>query len=93
MDGTGYPVDILGTMRAAKYSFIVRSKSAYPQTFGQEFDDAFARIDHDEASFSELRFHVMWLRHTGKWWPLHVSVTLEEALRLVETEPLLRPVF
>jgi hypothetical protein len=33
----------------------------------------------------------MWHRHTGQWWRLHSSVTLEEALRLIETEPLLQP--
>jgi len=29
--------------------------------------------------------------NTGQYWRLHSSVTLEEALHLIETEPLLRP--
>jgi len=34
----------------------------------------------------------MWHRHTGEWRCLHSSVTLEEALRLIEADDLLHPV-
>jgi hypothetical protein len=33
----------------------------------------------------------MWHRHTGQWYRLHSFVTLDEALRLIETEELLWP--
>ena len=86
-----YTIDILGKWRANKYSFIARYRSGFPENAGEEFESAFARIDHVEESIVENRFDVMWHRHTGQWWRLHSSVTLEEALRLIETEPLLRP--
>lgn len=86
-----YPIDILGKWRASKYSFIARYRSGFPDNAGEEFELAFARIDHVEESIVENRFDVMWHRHTGQWWRLHSSVTLDEALRLIETEPLLRP--
>jgi hypothetical protein len=84
---------VTGRQRGSKYSFIARYVSDFPETDGEEFDVPFARLDHDEESLTELRFHVVWLRHTGKWWPLHVSLTLEEALQRVESSPLLHPVF
>ncbi len=86
-----YPVDIFGKWRGSKYSFVTRYRSGFADNAGEEFDSAFTRFDHVEEYLGETRFDVMWHRHTGQWWRLHSSVTLEEALRLIETEPLLRP--
>ena len=79
-----YPIDIFGNWRANKYSFIQRYRSGFPENLGEEFDNM-------EECLSATRFDVMWYRHTGRWWRLHSSVTLEEALRLIETEELLQP--
>ena len=86
-----YPIDIFGKWRASKYSFITRYRSGHPDNAGEEFNSAFARLDHVEECLTEIRFDVMWHRHTGQWWRLYASVTLEEALRLIKTEPLLQP--
>jgi hypothetical protein len=86
-----YPVDIFGKWRGSKYSFITRYRSGFPDNAGEEFDAAFTRLDHVEECLAEIRFDVMWHRHTGQWWCLHSSVTLEEALSLIETEPWLQP--
>ncbi|MGH6934082.1 MAG: hypothetical protein ACREEE_16820 [Dongiaceae bacterium] len=86
-----YPVDILGKWRGSKYSFITRYRSGFADNAGEEFDAAFTRLDHVEESLAATRFDVMWHRHTGQWWRLHASVTLEEALRLIETDELLHP--
>lgn len=87
-----YPVDIVGKWRGRQYSFITRYRSGFPETLGQEFNAPFARLDHDEEHIAEPRFDVMWHRHTGEWRCLRSSVTLEEALRLIEDDDLLRPV-
>jgi hypothetical protein len=86
-----YPVDISGKWRASKYSFITRFRSGFPDNAGEEFDAPFARLDHLEECLAETRFDVMWRRHTGQWWRVHASATLDEALHIVETEPCLRP--
>ena len=86
-----YPVDIFGKWRGSKYSFITRYRSGFPDNAGEEFDLAFTRLDHVEESVTETRFDIMWHRHTGQWFRLHSSIVLEEALRLIETEPLLLP--
>ena len=87
-----YPVDICGKWRGSKYSFITRFRSGFPDNAGEEFDSAFTRLDHVEDCLTETRFDVMWHRHTGQWWRLHSAVTLDEALRLIETVPLLQPI-
>ncbi|MFI5388009.1 MAG: hypothetical protein ACHQ50_18025 [Fimbriimonadales bacterium] len=86
-----YPVDIVGKWRGNKYSFIVRYRSGFPDNAGEEFDAAFVRLDYLGKSGAETRFNVLWHRHTGEWFLLHVSVTLAEALSLIETEPFLHP--
>ncbi len=79
-----YPVDMSGRWRGSKYSFIVRFRSGWPDNAGEEFDEAYARLDHVEERLDELRFDVMWHRHTGQWWRRHAAVTLDEALMHVE---------
>jgi hypothetical protein len=86
-----YPIDMFGRWRGSKYSFIVRFRSGYPHNAGEEFDAAFARIDHLAECLTDTRFDVMWHRHTGQWWRLHPSVTPAEALHRIATDPALRP--
>ena len=91
-DEFNYPVDIRGNWRGSKYSFITRYRSGFSDNLGEEFDSPFARLDHVEEHLGDTRFDVMWLRHTGKWWRLHSSVTLKEALQLIEADELLWPI-
>ena len=86
-----YPVDIFGKWRGSKYSFITRYRSGFPDNVGEEFDAPFTRLDHVEEHLAETRFDVMWQRHTGQWWRLLSSVTLDQALELITTESLLQP--
>ncbi len=86
-----YPVDIYGKWRGSKYSFITRYRSGFPDNAGEEFDAPFTRLDHVEECLVEVRFDVMWHRHTGQWRRLHKGVTLDEALHLIETIPMLWP--
>lgn len=86
-----YPIDIFGRWRGSRYSFITRYRSGFPENAGEEFDSAFTRLDHVEEHLGDLRFHVMWHRHTGQWFRLHALVTLDEALRLIGSEGLLWP--
>ena len=86
-----YPVGMHGKWRASKFSFITRYRSGWEDNKGEEFDSAWVRLDHDEECLTELRFHIMWHRHTGQWFPLHLSVTLDEALHLIESEAILHP--
>src|SRR5271156_5727742 len=55
-----YPVDILGKWHGAKYCFIQRYRSGFPENLGEEFDAPFARLD----GISPDRFDIQWHRHT-----------------------------
>ena len=82
-----YPVAITGKWRGDKYSFIQRYRSGFADNAGEEFDAAFARLDHAGGD----RFDLMWHRHTGQWLCFQAGITLAEALALMETEGLLQP--
>ena len=82
-----YPVDILGKWHGNRYRFIQRFRSDRPDAIQPEFDASFARLDWIAPGL----FNVAWQRHTGEWRILFERVTLEQALRLIETEILLHP--
>jgi len=86
-----YPVDLHGKWRGRKFSFLTRYRSGFPDNAGEEFDATFAQLDHVEECFDEVRFDVMWRRHTGQYWPVARSIPFAEALKMIESEPFLRP--
>jgi hypothetical protein len=80
-----------GRWRGSQHSFVARFRSGFAHNRGDEFDAPFVRLDHREEDLAATRFDVMWHRHTGRWWLTRSAVTLEEALHLIETDPVLRP--
>lgn len=83
-----YVIDICGVWAGGRYRFIQRYRSGMEHNRGEEFDAPFARVDR----VGRDQFDIYWMRHTGKWWRLHVGVSLVEALRILETDEVLRPV-
>jgi hypothetical protein len=86
-----YPIDIFGKWRGSQYSFVQRWRSGFAENCGAEFNAAFTRLDHRDDCFDEIRFDVMWHRHTGQWFCLYGFLTLEEALECIRTDELLQP--
>jgi hypothetical protein len=95
-----YVIDIHGAWAAGRYRFMQRYRSGMEHNRGDEFDAPFARIDR----MGPDRFDIYCMRHTGKWWRVHVGVTLarrfesskptESCIRSDQTSPLdVRPVF
>ena len=82
-----YMIDIHGAWAAGRYRFLQRWRSGMAHNRGEAFDAPFARIDR----IGRDRFDIYWMRHTGKWWRLHVGVTRPEALHLLETDEVLHP--
>jgi hypothetical protein len=82
-----YPVDILGKWHGAKYRFIQRYRSGFPENLGEEFDAPFARFDW----ISHDRFDIQWHRHTGEWFRLHRGLTLVEAIETLRSNGILHP--
>lgn len=86
-----HPIAIFGKWRGHRYSFIARYRSDWPDTRGEEFDTPFARLDHRTDIADGPRFDVMWLRHTGTWWPIRRALPLEEALAEIAQNRTLHP--
>jgi hypothetical protein len=82
-----YVIDIHGAWAGGRYRFMQRYRSGHEQSLGEEFDAPFARIDN----MGPNRFNIYWMRHTGRWWPVYSDVTLDEALRILETDEVLYP--
>ena len=89
-DSLVYPVDITGRWRSHRYTFTKHYRSSNPRAEWEGFDQPYARLDHVAEEVDELRFDVLWLRHTGTWWRLHAAIPFEKALDMVETEPVLQ---
>jgi hypothetical protein len=83
-----YPVAILGKWHGNKYRFLQRFHSDDPDALEPEFDAPFARLEY----VGRDCFDVSWHRHTGEWWCLYRSVSLTEALQLIESDGHLHPV-
>ena len=83
--GSGW---VPGAWAAGRYRFMQRHRSGMEHNRGEEFDAPFACIDR----MGPDRFDIYWMRHTGKWWRLHIGMMLAEALRILETDGVLHPV-
>ena len=84
-----YPVDIKGAWASGQYRFIQRYRSGHDENTGEEFDVPFARIDRVDPD----RFDIYWMRHTGQWWKFREGVSFAKALKLLETEEILHPLY
>ena len=82
-----YPVDIQGKWHGARYRFIQRYRSGYPENLGEEFDAPFARLDW----VGRDCFDIQWHRHTGAWFRLYRRQSLAAALKIIETDGILHP--
>jgi hypothetical protein len=82
-----YSIDILGKWHGNRYRFIQRYRSGQPENLGAEFDGPFARLDWTGRD----RFDIQWHRHTGAWFCLYRGLSLDEALKTIETDGLLHP--
>ena len=82
-----YPIDIQGKWHGTRYRFIQRYRSGHSENLNEEFDAPFARLDW----MGRRRFDVQWHRHTGEWFCLYRDLSLEEALKAIETDELLHP--
>jgi hypothetical protein len=82
-----YPVAIYGKWHGGRYRFVRRFRSDRPDAIVSEFDAPFARIEWVAPGLFDVAYH----RYTGEWWKIFGRVSLEQALHLIETEPLLQP--
>jgi hypothetical protein len=58
-----------------------------PDALRPSFEAPFARLEFA----AENRFHLAYMRHTGKWWEVYRDLSLEEALAAIRDQPLFHP--
>jgi hypothetical protein len=82
-----YPIDVHGKWHGARYRFMQRYRSGFPENLGEEFDAPFARLDW----IARDCFDIQWHRHTGAWFCLYRRLSLAEAIKAIETDGHLHP--
>ena len=82
-----YPVDIRGKWHGNKFRFATRYHSDDPRAIQPEFDAPFARLEY----VGRDHFDLSWHRHTSEWHRLYTRLSLQECLRLIESEPYFQP--
>jgi hypothetical protein len=83
-----YAIDILGKWHGARYRFIQRYRSGFPENLGEEFDSPFVPLDWVSRDRSDIQWH----RHTGAWRCLYRGLSLAEALNTIQSNGILHPV-
>lgn len=58
-----------------------------PNALSPSFEAPFTRLEYA----GENRFHLAYMRHTGKWWEVYRDLTLEEAITTIQDEELFHP--
>lgn len=67
--------------------FCATYASPGPNALSPSFESRFTRMEY----IGERKFALSYLRHTGQWLELYPSLTLEECLRAIESEPYFHP--
>jgi hypothetical protein len=75
-----YPIAIYGKWFGSKYRFITRFRSDPSDSIEVEFEVPFTRLEYVSRDRFDLSYH----RHTGQWFRIFRSVSLAEALELIE---------
>ncbi len=84
-----YPIAIYGKWHGNKFRFIERFRSDdRADMIAPEFEAPFARLEYGGRDHFDLSYH----RHTGEWFCLYRSVSLPEALQLIEDDGHFHPV-
>ncbi len=58
-----------------------------PNALSPTFESPFARMEY----VGEGRFHLAYMRHTGKWWEVHRGLTLDESIETIRDHGLFHP--
>jgi hypothetical protein len=69
------------------FYFVATYACPFPDALSPTFEVDFARLEHT----AEGRFHLAYMRHTGKWQQLFAGLTLDECLKSIRDDPWFHP--
>jgi hypothetical protein len=81
-----YPVDIFTKWHQTYFYFCSTWRSPGPNAISEYFESRFARLEYAGGE----KFNMAYMRYTGQWWEIFQSLTLEECIEEMRTNPLLQ---
>lgn len=82
-----YLTDIYTKWRGNYLYFCEKFKSEQPGRIEQEFEESFVRLE----CLGKDYFKLSYFRHTGQWFLVASSLTLNDYLEMIESIPALHP--
>ena len=82
-----YLVDIYVSWYKNYLYFCEKNKSEEPNRIADEFEMKFVRLEYAGID----NFHFSYMRHTGKWSLVTTSLSLNECLEMIESNPNFQP--
>ncbi|MBW2145438.1 MAG: hypothetical protein JRI22_00300 [Deltaproteobacteria bacterium] len=78
-----YIVDIYTKWYHSYFYFCAKYRSPAPNAISPFFDVKFARMEY----VGNGRFNLSYMRHTGQWWEIYTSLSIDECMALIKDEP------
>lgn len=82
-----YIVDVFTKWHGRYFYFMAKYACPGPNRILPFFEIGFARLEYVGGN----QFDLAYFRHTGKWWPVFSTLTVDGALDLVRSEELFNP--
>jgi hypothetical protein len=77
-----YIVDIYSKWYQSYFYFCAEYACPHPDAISPSFETRFVRMGY----LGSDRFNLAYMRHTGQWWVIYESLSLEECLTAVRDE-------
>ncbi len=82
-----YPIDIYTKWYRNYFYFCEKFKSESPNRIADEFEEKFVRLTHR----GENSFDFSYFRHTGQWFLVAESLSLEDCQEMILSNPNFQP--
>lgn len=83
----GYVSDVYGKWYRSYYYFCALYRYDFPEAIRNESEMKFTRLEYAGTD----QFHLSYFRHTGQWWQVFESLSLEACLQEIESNPIFAP--
>ena len=82
-----YIIDIFTRWYRSYFYFFATYARPRPDAMSPTLESCFARMGYE----GDGKFNLSYMRHTGKWWQVCSSLTLEECLNVIRENPRFAP--
>ena len=86
-----YIVDLYTKWHRNYFYFCAKYACPGPNALSPFFDTGFARLEYVGSVGRQSRFHLSYMRHTGRWWEIRRGLSLKQCLAEVRGSGLFHP--